>query len=79
MRLRVLLVEDDDDDHALISELLADIQDLEVELIRESNYDSALKTLLDADIQTCLVDFRIGAASGVDFVRKLKAIGCDLL
>ncbi|MGI9508499.1 MAG: putative bifunctional diguanylate cyclase/phosphodiesterase [Geminicoccaceae bacterium] len=78
MSLRVLLVEDDDDDYLLIQELVAEIQDLEIELIRESSYDSALKTLLDADIQTCLVDFHVGGASGVDFVRKLKAIGCHL-
>ena len=78
MRLRVLLVEDDDEDYLLIQDLVAEIQDLEIELIRESSYDSALKTLLDADIQTCLVDFHVGGASGVDFVRKLNAIGCDV-
>ncbi|MGI9435989.1 MAG: putative bifunctional diguanylate cyclase/phosphodiesterase, partial [Geminicoccaceae bacterium] len=78
MRLRVLLVEDDDEDYAFIQELVDELQDLEVELIRESNYDSGLKALLDANIQTCLVDFRIGGASGVDFVQKLKAIGCNL-
>ena len=78
MRLCVLLVEDDDDDYVLIRDLIDELHELEIDLIRASNYDSALKTLLDADIQTCLVDFRIGEASGVEFVRKLKAIGCDL-
>ncbi|MGI9452503.1 MAG: two-component system response regulator, partial [Geminicoccaceae bacterium] len=78
MRLRVLLVEDDDEDYELIQELVAEVRDLEVELIRAKSYDSALKTLIDADIQTCLVDFHIGKVSGVEFVRKLKAIGCDL-
>ncbi len=78
MKLRVLLVEDDEEDYALIRELVAEIREIEVELIRESSYEAALKTLLDADIETCLVDFHIGGASGVDFVRKLKAIGCDI-
>ncbi|MGI9417016.1 MAG: putative bifunctional diguanylate cyclase/phosphodiesterase [Geminicoccaceae bacterium] len=78
MKLRVLLVEDDEDDYLLIQDLAAEIQDFEIELIRASNYDSALKLLLDADVQTCLVDFHIGGASGVDFVHKLKAIGCAL-
>ncbi|MEZ5934000.1 MAG: EAL domain-containing protein [Alphaproteobacteria bacterium] len=78
MHLRVLLVEDDDDDYLLIRDLTGDLRDLEVELIRASDYDAGLKLLLDANIQTCLVDFRIGEASGVDFVRKLKGIGCDL-
>lgn len=78
MRLRVLLVEDDDEDYLLIQELVGELQDLKVELFRESDYDSALKTLLDNEIQACLVDFCIGDTSGVDFVRKLKSIGCDL-
>ena len=78
MSLRVLLVEDDDEDYLLIQDLVAEIQDLEIELIRESSYDAALKTLVDAGIQTCLVDYHVGGASGIDFVRKLKAIGCDL-
>ncbi len=78
MELRVLLVEDDDDDYALISELVAEIQDPLVTLVRRQSYQSALSCLLDADIQACLVDFQIGETSGVDFVRKLKAIGCNV-
>lgn len=78
MQLRVLLVEDDDDDHQLIQEMVGEIRDVEIELFRERGYVSALKTLLDADIQVCLVDFRIGAESGVDFVRKLNRIGCNI-
>lgn len=78
MKLTVLLVEDDDDDYALVRELIVEIQDLSVDLIRASDYETALKTLLDADIQACLVDFCIGSESGVDFVRRLKAIGCNL-
>ncbi|MEM9625031.1 MAG: EAL domain-containing protein [Pseudomonadota bacterium] len=78
MKLRVLLVEDDDEDYLLIRDLVAALEDLEVELFRESNYDAALKTLLDVEIQACLVDYRINGTSGVDFVRKLKSIGCDL-
>ena len=78
MELTVLLVEDDEDDYALVQELVAEIQDLDVDLLRAVNYDTALKALLEANVQACLVDFRIGGASGVDFVRKLKGIGCNL-
>ena len=78
MQLRVLLVEDDEEDFDLIREVVSEIQDPEIELIRERDYDSALKTLLDANVQICLIDYRIGSLSGVDFVGKLKKIGCDI-
>ena len=78
MQLNVLLIEDDDEDHDLVREVIADVHDVEIHLIRERDYDAGLRTLLDADVQVCLIDLRIGAASGVDFVQKLKAIGCDV-
>ena len=78
MELRVLLVEDDDDDCQLICELAAEIPDVNVKLIREADYDSGLKTLINENVQVCLVDFRIGSHSGLDFVRRLKAIGCNI-
>ena len=78
MRLRVLLVEDDEDDYSIIRELIPEIQDLDVDLLREADFDAALRTLLDTDINLCLIDYHIGGASGVDFVRKLNAIGCDI-
>ena len=78
MQLRVLLIDDDEEDHDLLRELVSEIPDVAIELICEQDYDSALKTLIDADVQVCLVDFRIGKESGVDFVRKLKRIGCDI-
>ncbi len=78
MQLRVLLVEDDDEDYDLIREVVSEIQDSEIELIRERDYESALKTLLEAGVQICLIDYRIGSLSGVDFVGKLKAIGCKI-
>jgi len=78
MKLRVLLVEDDDEDHALIQELVAELRDVDVTLVRKTDYESGLYALIEGDIQVCLVDFQIGEASGVEFVRKLKNIGCDL-
>ncbi len=78
MKLRILLVEDDDDDANFIRYLLDQLADLEVELIRERDYEAGLRTLVEAGVHACLVDYCIGGASGVDFVRKLKSIGCSL-
>ncbi len=78
MKLRALLVEDDDEDYALIQELVAELHDVDVSLVRTKDYKNGLYALIEGDIQICLIDFQIGEASGVEFVRKLKNIGCDL-
>lgn len=76
MEYRVLLIEDDDDDYMFIKDLVDDLRGSEIDLVRVNNYGDGLKTLLDDDIKICLIDYRIGAESGVDFIQKLNKIGC---
>lgn len=78
MTCNVLLVDDDDDDYQVVRDLISDLDDDDIELIREASYDAGLQALVNANIQVCLVDFRIGSESGVEFIRKLKAIGCTI-
>ncbi|MGI9493354.1 MAG: EAL domain-containing protein [Geminicoccaceae bacterium] len=78
MKLNVLLIEDDDEDYAFIEDMVAEIRDVEVTLIHERDYKNGLSALIEHDVQVCVVDFQIGETSGVEFVRKLKKIGCDL-
>ncbi|MGI9449152.1 MAG: EAL domain-containing protein [Geminicoccaceae bacterium] len=78
MKLRVLLIEDDDEDRTLIEDLVAELRDVDVALVHKRDYKSGLTALIESDIQVCVIDYQIGEASGIDFVRRLKKIGCDL-
>jgi signal transduction histidine kinase len=72
--IRVLLVDDDEDDAVLTRDLLKEIPGagFEVEWTRE--YVEGITRLRErGDYDVCLVDYRLGERSGIDFVREVSA------
>jgi diguanylate cyclase (GGDEF)-like protein len=69
--LRVLLIEDDDDDRVLVEDLFADLDHLEVTLDWESTYDGGKAALQGGDHDVCLMDYRLGARDGIALLREL--------
>ena len=74
--VNVLLVEDDEDDALLIREWLAESRTARFTVERVSTYQNALESLTRGHYDVYLVDYRLGAHSGVDLVRALNASGC---
>jgi signal transduction histidine kinase/DNA-binding response OmpR family regulator len=74
--IRVLLVEDDEDDCFLTRDLLKDIKSRPHEMSWESTYESGLRVMLRNQHDVCLVDYRLGAHNGVDLLRAAQAQGC---
>ncbi len=73
-RLRVLLVEDDEDDSLLTGELLAEIPDVELSCDWAPSYADGLERLAAGRFDACLVDHFLGARTGVDFVREASTL-----
>jgi signal transduction histidine kinase len=71
-RIRVLLVDDDEDDVVLARDLLRDVQGASFEVDWTPDYDEGLRGALAGRYDVCLVDYRLGAQSGVDFVRDVR-------
>jgi signal transduction histidine kinase len=71
--LRVLLVEDDEDDYVLIRDLLAEIEGLALEWV--DDYDEALRRLERDAHDVCLVDYRLGERSGLKLMREASSMG----
>ena len=69
--LRILLVEDDEEDYLLTSDLLADVEYVHTEQTWKDNINDELRTPESAYFDVVLVDFRIGADSGLDLILKL--------
>jgi PAS domain S-box-containing protein len=67
---KILLIEDDRDDYILTRSLLADARGTEFELDWVSSYDQALKELATPHWDAVLVDYMLGAKSGLDLVRE---------
>ena len=70
--IRVLLVEDDDDDFVLVQDLFAEMGERYL-LQRVASYDEAVK--LDDQYDVCLLDYRLGAHDGLELMRDLRRLG----
>lgn len=74
--LRILLIEDDEDDYILTSELLEEVKGTEYEIVWVSKYQDALMTILENHYDVCLVDYRLGEGTGIELLREAAARGC---
>jgi signal transduction histidine kinase len=77
-RIRVLVVEDDDEDYLLTVDLLSRLGDVRHELHRVGDYQSALNASREGQYDVCLVDYRLGPDNGIELVRELIANGHDM-
>lgn len=73
--LKILLVEDDEDDYLITSEFLDEIPGRSVDLTWVNNYDEGLDILKSDRIDLCLVDYRIGGHTGLEFLETAKGLG----
>lgn len=73
--LKVLLVEDDEDDFILTRDLFAEMPGGGYTIDWEKSYRAGLEHFTRNQHDICLVDYRLGAENGVDFVRAAIEAG----
>jgi PAS domain S-box-containing protein len=73
--VRVLLVEDDEDDHIITRELLTKAARGPYHLEWARSYDEGLEALRRGGHDLVLVDYRLGARTGLELVRDAVAAG----
>ncbi|MDQ3817538.1 MAG: PAS domain S-box protein, partial [Acidobacteriota bacterium] len=71
--IKVLLVEDDEDDYLLTRMIFAEIEGVKFELRWAQTFDSALRGIENFEPDVCLVDYRLGEHTGLDFIRECAA------
>lgn len=70
--IKVLLIEDDEDDYILTRHLLAEVKGGKYALDWASSYDEGLRVARLLEHHVCLVDYRLGARSGVELIREAR-------
>lgn len=71
-KVRVLLIEDDEDDFILTRGLLAETGAERYELEWASSYEAGLAELARNQHDVCLLDYRLGAHSGLELLRAAR-------
>jgi signal transduction histidine kinase len=74
--IRVLLVEDDEEDYALTRELFADCGLRRFDVEWAPTYEAGLAGIARHEHDAYLLDYRLGVHSGIDLVREAAALGC---
>lgn len=75
--IRILLVEDDEEDMILTRDLLRDIKGRRIDIEWEQTFDGGLKTLCRNLHDICFVDYRLGAHDGIELVKTAKEGGAE--
>jgi signal transduction histidine kinase len=73
---KVLLVEDDEDDYLLVRELFQELPPGSYALDRVATYDDAVEAVTKCHHDVYLVDYRLGAHTGIELVQHALAGGC---
>src|SRR5207237_7756925 len=74
--IRVLLVDDDEDDYVLTREWFSEIQGTRFELEWIASYDAALDAIAQHQHDIYLFDYRLGERNGLELLREAVANGC---
>ena len=74
---RILIVDDDEDDFIITSEYIQSIPGNSFQLEWCKNYNDALNRLHAGEYDLYFVDYRLGAKSGVDFLKEALSRNCE--
>jgi len=70
--IKVLLVEDDEDDYVLIRDLLSEVQNTEYVIEWVQSYDEGLKRMACPETRVCLMDYRLGPHDGLEILQGIS-------
>ncbi len=74
--VKLLLVEDDEDDYILALDYLQEMASFTFEVKWLSDYQSIINALQTESFDLCLLDYQLGGHTGLSVLEAAKAMGC---
>lgn len=75
--IKVLLVDDDEDDYVLTRDWFSQMQAAKYQLQWVSDYDLAIEAIARNDHDVYLFDYRLGTRNGLELLNQAIALGCS--
>jgi signal transduction histidine kinase len=72
--LKILLIEDDEDDYILTKEIINEIPSNSYNLKWATNYEEGLNAMKSNSFDVFLLDYRLGKDSGLDLLKKMNSV-----
>src|SRR5678810_495561 len=77
--VKILIIDDDDDDFFITSEYLKQIQEYQLQVDWCYRYNDAIQHLQQRKYAMYFVDYRLGAKTGLDFLKEAVRLGLSLI
>src|SRR3954447_228042 len=74
--VRVLVIDDDQDDFLMLKDLLGDVPGQRFNLEWASSYENGKIELSKKIHEVCFLDYRLGAQTGLDLLKEVIPGGC---
>jgi PAS domain S-box-containing protein len=75
--VRVLIIDDDEDDFILTSGYIQKIEDRRFDIQWCYNYNAAVQNIASKKFDIYLVDYRLGAKTGLDLLKEATTMNCE--
>jgi PAS domain S-box-containing protein len=75
--IKILIIDDDEDDFFITSEYLKGIQEYSLKVDWCYKFNDAVQQMKDRRYDLYFVDYRLGAKTGLDFLKDAVRIGCE--
>jgi two-component system, sporulation sensor kinase E len=76
-QVRILIIDDDEDDFFITSEYLKQIQEYRLQIDWCYRFNDAVQQLQNRGYDMYFVDYRLGAKTGLDFLKEAVRLGCE--
>jgi signal transduction histidine kinase len=76
--VRVLLVDDDEDERVIVGDLLRSACADRFDLAWAPTYERGLEAIRAAECDVCLLDYRLGSRSGLDLLAEVTSASTDI-
>ncbi|MDJ0797278.1 MAG: response regulator [Calothrix sp. MO_167.B12] len=76
-QIKILLIDDDEDDYVLTRDWCNEFQVLECQLEWIDNYQDAQQAITNGQQHICLLDYRLGDRNGLELLTSVIADGCS--
>jgi len=75
--IRILIIDDDEDDYFITSEYLRQIEEYQLVINWSYKFSDAIDQVQQRQYDLYFVDYRLGAKTGLDFLKEAKRLGCE--
>lgn len=75
--IKVLLVDDDEDDYQITKDMIEEIEEMEIDLEWVSSYDKAVEIIKENRHSIYLFDYRLGERDGLELLHYASEVGCQ--